>query len=68
MSAELQSKDAQKKRVQLERLLARFELPPDGSRAALMRMLLAVGAGAEEAYAAGDKFGSLQGLLEAVER
>ena len=54
--------------MQLDRLLARFEVPPDGSRAALMRMLLAVGASAEEAYAAGDKFGSLQGLLEAVEQ
>ncbi len=68
VAVELQSKDAQKKRVQLERLLGRFEVPTDGSKAALMHMLLAAGASAEEAYAVGGKYGSLLGLLEAVER
>ncbi|KAI7841135.1 hypothetical protein COHA_005105 [Chlorella ohadii] len=68
VAVELQSKEAQKKRVQLERLLGRFEVPTDGSKAALMHMLLAAGASAEEAYAVGSKYGSLLGLLEAVER
>ena len=54
--------------MQLEKLLARFEVPRDSSRAALMHMLLAGGGSAEEAYAVGCRYGSLQGLLEAVER
>ncbi|PRW33228.1 hypothetical protein C2E21_7755 [Chlorella sorokiniana] len=68
VAVELQSKDNKKKREQLERLLTRFDVPRDGSKAALMHMLLAAGGSADEAYAVGCKFGSLQGLLEAVER
>ena len=68
VAAELQSNDAQRREVQLEKLLARFEVPGDSSRAALMHLLLAGGGSAEEAYAVGCRYRSLQGLVEAVER
>lgn len=60
---------AQENERRLEALLVRYRVPRNGSAAALMRAQRAVeGVSPEAAYAVGLHFGSLQRLLEAVER